>query len=117
MEGVTKFFSGNNLREAERLGMEAIIPDQQFRKRDAHFEGCRYHGGKRRFSAGDFEYDKKKNRYICSAGKPLEYKEHVKLNRNSGETCQAKGSDCGGCKLQEKCIASRAGGVRNGRCL
>jgi hypothetical protein len=46
MEGDTGFFSGNNLREAETLGMEVIIPDQQFRKRDAHFEGRRGHGGR-----------------------------------------------------------------------
>jgi hypothetical protein len=39
----------------------------------------------------------------------LEYKGHGELKWNSGEKYQAKSGDCKGCKLQEKCIASRGG--------
>jgi hypothetical protein len=109
VEGDTGYFSENNLREAEARGAEVIIPDQQFRKRDARFEGRKCHGGKGRFSAEDFEYDKEGNRYVCPGKKVLEYKGHVELNRNSGEKYQTKSRDCKGCGLQEKCIASRGG--------
>jgi hypothetical protein len=109
VEGDTGYFSENNLREAAERGVEVIIPDPQFRKRDEQFAGQKGHGGKGRFTAEDFEYDKKKNRYICPQKKVLEYKGHIKLNRNSGEKYQAKSADCKGCALQEKCIASRGG--------
>jgi transposase len=109
VEGDTGYFSENNLREAEERGVEVLIPDQQFRKRDAHFDGRKGHGGAGRFTAEDFEYDEAGNYYRCPMGKSLTYKGHVKLNRNSGEKYQAKTADCKGCTLQKKCIASRGG--------
>jgi hypothetical protein len=89
--------------------VEAIIPDPQFRKRDEQFAGQKGHGEKGRFTAKDFKHDKKRNQYLCPRKKVLAYKGHVELNRNSGEKYQAKSGDCRGCKLQEKCIASRGG--------
>jgi transposase len=109
VEGDTGYYSEKNLREAEERGVEVIIPDQQFRKRDGQFAGQKGHGGKGRFTAEDFEYDKTGNRYLCPQKKVLEYKGYVELNRNSGEKYQAKSSDCKGCALQEKCIATRGG--------
>jgi transposase len=109
VESDTGYFSENNLREAAERGVEVIIPDPQFRKRDEQFAGQRGRGGKGRFTAKDFKYDKKRNQYLCPRKKVLEYKGHVELNRNSGEKYQAKSGDCRGCKLQEKCIASRGG--------
>jgi hypothetical protein len=108
-EGDTGYFSQNNLREAEARGVQVIIPDQQFRKRDTQFEGRQCHGGKGRFTAEDFEYEEEGNRYQCPGKKVLEYKGHEELNRNRGEKYQAKSGDCGGCSLWEKCIASRGG--------
>jgi hypothetical protein len=95
--------------EAAERKVEVIIPDPQFRKRDEQFSGQNGHGGKGRFRAEDFSYDKKKNQYVCPRKKVLAYKGHVELNRNSGEKYQAKSGDCKGCALQEKCIASRGG--------
>jgi hypothetical protein len=109
VEGDTGYFSESNLREAEERGVEVIIPDPQFRKRDEQFAGQKGHGGKGRFRAEDFEYDEEGNRYLCPQKKVLAYKGHVELKRNSGEKYQAKGGDCKGCALQEKCIASRGG--------
>jgi hypothetical protein len=91
------------------ISIEAIIPDQQFRKRDGQFEGRPEHGGKGRFTAEDFEYDEAGNSYRCPAKKELTYKGHVRLNRNSGEKYQAKSSDCKDCALQRRCIAGRGG--------
>jgi hypothetical protein len=109
VEGDTGYFSENNLREAEARGVEVLIPEQQFRKRDSQFEGQKCHGGKGRFTAEDFEYDKEGNKYICPGKKELEYKGQVKLNRNNGEKYQAKSGDCAGCGLRETCIALRGG--------
>jgi hypothetical protein len=109
VEGDTGYFSEENLREAGERKIEVIIPDQQFRKRDGQFEGRPFHGGKGRFTAGDFEYNKKASACRCPAKKELSYKGHVKLSRNSGEKCQAKSGDCRECPLRERRVAGRGG--------
>jgi hypothetical protein len=109
LEGDTGYFSENNLQEAAKRGIEVLIPDPQFRKRDGHFEGQKGHGGKGRFTKEDFKYNEENNTYTCPANKVLEYKGHVKLNRNSGEKYQAKSGDCKSCEKRERCIAGRGG--------
>ncbi|MDR1900704.1 MAG: hypothetical protein LBQ88_00275 [Treponema sp.] len=93
----------------EKRGIEVLIPDGQFRRRDPQFEGQKGHGGKGRFTKEDFKYDEEDNTYRCPENKVLEYKGHVELNRNSGEKYQAKSSDCKDCPKQERCIAGRGG--------
>ncbi|MDR1469221.1 MAG: transposase [Spirochaetaceae bacterium] len=39
VEGDTGYFTEKNLKETEERKIEMIIPDQQFRKRDEHFDG------------------------------------------------------------------------------
>jgi hypothetical protein len=111
-EGDTGYFSEGNLKEAERRKIEVLIPDQQFRKRDAQFEGRPEHGGKGRFTVKDFTYNEEENSYRCPEGKELEYQGKVKLNRNHGDKYQAKSRDCRGCGKKGQCIASR-GGVKD----
>jgi hypothetical protein len=107
--GDTGYFSENNLQETEKRGIEVLIPDQQFRKRDPQFEGRKGHGGKGRFTKEDFKYDEEHNTYRCPENNVLEYQGQVELNRNSGEKYQAKSGDCKGCPKQERCIAGRGG--------
>jgi transposase len=109
VEGDTGYYTEKNLRAAAERKIEVLIPDQQFQKRDGHFEGRPFHGGKGRFTVEDFEYDDGENSYRCPGKKKLLYKGHVKLNRNSGEKYQAKSSDCKECTLQQQCIAGRGG--------
>jgi hypothetical protein len=109
VEGDTGYFSEENLKEAEERKIEVIIPDQQFRKRDGQFEGRPFHGGKGRFTAEDFKYNKKTSACRCPANKELSYKGRVKLSRNSGEKCQARSGDCGDCPLRERRVAGRGG--------
>jgi transposase len=111
VEGDTGYFSEDNLQEAAKRKIEVLIPDPQFRKRDPHFAGQKGHGGKGRFTARSFTYNKKDNTYTCPNDKTLVYKGHVKLNRNSGDKYQAKSGDCKVCPLREDCIASRNGGM------
>jgi hypothetical protein len=61
-EGDTGYFSEGNLREGEERKIKALIPDQQFRKREATVEGRPFHGGKGRFTAEDFEYEAEENK-------------------------------------------------------
>ncbi|MDR1863476.1 MAG: IS1182 family transposase, partial [Treponema sp.] len=105
MEGDTGYFSEKNLQEAADRGVEVLIPDPQFRRRDPQFEGRKGHGGKGRFTQDDFKYDEENNTYRCPENKILAYKGHVTLNRNSGEKYQAKSGDCKDCPQQERCIA------------
>jgi hypothetical protein len=109
VEGDTGFFSEDNLHEAKKRGIEALIPDPQFRQRDPYFaekKAQKVHKEKR-FSQEDFTYEKKKDRYICPAGEALEYKGKADLRNNSGRKYQARRSSCAKCPLIEQCIARR----------
>ncbi|MDR2718598.1 MAG: IS1182 family transposase [Treponema sp.] len=110
LEGDTGYFSEANLRAAAERGIEVIIPDPQFRQRDPYFaEKKKEKAGKKRFGAGDFEYNEKTDSYKCPCGKVLEYKYDITLRNNSGRKYHAKRADCAECPLIERCIARRNG--------
>jgi hypothetical protein len=101
----TGFFSEENLQEAAQRGIEVIIPDPQFRQRDEEFEGRKQE--KKQYSVEDFEYNEKKDRYICPAGKTLVCKGKIKLRNNEGKKYQASAKDCGQCPFADRCISKR----------
>jgi len=88
--GDTGFFTEDNLREAAKRGIEALIPDQQFRKRDPHFDGRKCHTNRKRFGVEEFEYDEKNDCYHCPNGNVLTHQSHQKLRNNTGHKYQAK---------------------------
>jgi len=100
-------FSEENLQKAKSMGMEAVIPDEQFRNRDKKMKEGGRRKGKERFDARHFKYNKKGNYYICPNGKKLLYKSRVKLNRNEGDKYESKTGDCVECPYAEKCFHSR----------
>jgi hypothetical protein len=102
--GDTGNFSEDNLQEAAKQGVEVLIPDPQFRKRDPHFDGRKGHEPEKRFGLGDFEYDEETDSYKCPQGNTLTHQCHQKLRNNSGHKYQAKRGACKGCPLLEKCI-------------
>ena len=103
--GDTGFFSEGNLQEAKKRGVEVLIPDPQFRKRDPHFDGRKGHAaGKKRFTVEDFEYNPKEDIYKCPAGYLLGYKGHVELRNNRGRKYQVKRGHCANCPLLKKCV-------------
>jgi transposase len=108
--GDTGYFSEGNLQEAAERGIEVLIPDTQFRQRDPYFAEKK-HGkaGKKRFSAEDFAYDEKTDRYRCPCGKVLEYKGDVTLRNNSGKRYQVKRGYCGSCPKKERCVSGKGG--------
>jgi hypothetical protein len=111
VEGDTGYFSEENLREAAKREIEVLIPDSQFRQRDPYFTEKKEIKVKknRKYTLEDFRYEKKKDCYICPAGKKLEYKHHVKLRNNSGKKYQAKSKDCIKCPKLERCTKNRSG--------
>jgi hypothetical protein len=110
IEGDTGYFSEENLKEAAKRGINVLIPDPQFRQRDPYFaEKKKEKSPKKRYVVEDFQYDEKTDRYICPAGKALEYKYGVTLRNNSGKQYRAKRGECANCAKLEKCIAKRSG--------
>ena len=109
VEGDTGFFTEANLQEAAKRGVEALIPDPQFRSRDPHFDGRKNHAENKRFDLGDFTYDVESDSYRCPAGNTLTHRCHQKLRNNSGHKYQAKSGTCKNCPLIEKCIKVKTG--------
>jgi len=100
------YFSEDNLQEAKKKEMEAIIPDEQYRNRDGTLKKGDRREGKEKFDARYFKYAEKGNYYICPKGKKLTYRGKTKLNRNEGHKYQNKASDCIGCMYADRCIHS-----------
>jgi transposase len=113
----TGLFSEANLQEAAKRGIDVIIPDPQFRKRDPDFEGREKAKTKKRYTAEDFSYDKKSKCYICPQGKALGHRGRIKLRNNEGEKYQASPCDCGQCPLIGQCINIKKGGKKHARTL
>jgi len=105
--GDNGYFSEDNLQEAKKKEMEAIIPDEQYRNRDEQLKDGERRSGKERLDARHFKYEKKGNYYICPNGKILKYKGKVKLNRNEGNKYESSAIDCNGCQYKDKCLHSK----------
>ena len=101
------YFSEDNLQEAAKKEMEAIIPDEQYRNRDDQLKEGELRKGKERFDARYFKYVKNGNYYVCPNGKILSFRRKVALNRNEGNKYESKASDCTGCPYIDKCIHSK----------
>jgi hypothetical protein len=102
----TDYFSESNLQAAKKKGMEAVIPDEQYRNRDKELKEGERRQGKERIDARYFKYVENGNYYICPNGKKLTFKGKVSLNRNEGNKYQSKWKDCQGCPYAERCIHS-----------
>ena len=101
----TNYFSEDNLEylAGEKIG--AVIPDQQFRKRDPRFATQERHKlEKNQYTQEDFTYEPKENHYVCPSGKILVFKGERILGVAHGRNYAAKQGDCGVCKLRERCL-------------
>jgi len=105
--GDNGYFSEDNLQEAKKKGIEAVIPDEQFRNREETLKEGERRKGKQKFDARYFKYVKKGNYYICPNGKKLRFIGKVTLNRNEGNKYQSKAAECKGCPYASKCMHSK----------
>jgi len=77
----TGYFSEQNLNYVEDQGINAYIPDPNFRKRDPRFETANRHKkSERKFTKEDFKYSKPRGTFICSERNTLS------LERRNAET-------------------------------
>src|SRR5215469_8902312 len=107
----TAHFSEDNLQYAQDKGMEAVIPDQQYRNRDEDLKDGERREGKEKFDARHFEYNEKDDSYTCPNGKTLSYKRTVTLNRSEGKHYESTASDCAGCPFFDQCIRTKKKGA------
>ena len=108
MLGDTGYFSEENLQAAKEKGIEAIIPDEQFRNRDEEINEGGRRKGKERLDARYFEYVEEGNYYKCPNGKILSHRGKTTLNRNEGNKYESKTSDCKGCPYADECIHTKS---------
>jgi transposase len=108
----TNYFSPTNLNKCEDEGVDAYIPDKDFRKRDPRFATQeRYRPKKeKRFTLQDFKHNEQTDEYVCPQGKVLRRK--VKKSIQDGVIYRRYASDekdCKGCKVKRRCIRGREG--------
>jgi transposase len=98
-------------------GLDAYIPDIQFRKRDERFvEQDRFKDGihpkqrqaskTRKFTAADFTFDESKQTYLCPQGKELTCSARNQRNRyRLYDIYHARQEDCARCPLKSQCLS------------
>ena len=112
--GDTGYFSEDNLQEAKKRGIEVLIPDPQFRKRDPGFDDRKKYKDTnvtKYFSIDDFAYNRKDDCYTCPAGKALPYKCDIefKTRGTRGKQYRSKKIVCSICPLKGQCINRKEG--------
>ncbi len=119
------FHNAVNMKYLIEHGIEAYIPDNQFRKRDIRFTGNEVHKKKtdnwravhtkRYFQPSDFHYDRKKKIATCPAGHILRL--NMKNFKSAdgklvGDRYRASKEQCSNCELRSKCIRKPASPFR-----
>jgi transposase len=104
----TGSFCEENIRYLSREGIDAYIPDQQFRKRDPRFvDRGRFRPNRNTlFTKDDFHYYKKTNTFVCPEGRVLKFHGTQTFNNTYGRVYRALLSDCRRCSRRGKCLRS-----------
>ena len=117
----SNYHSYTSLALCKAEGLDAYIPDIQFRKRDDRFarqqrfkDGIhtRQRAGKQEnrkegfFTKADFFFDKPKQAYICPHGKVLSCNAHGhRIRHRVYDIYRARQEDCASCPLRLKCLS------------
>ena len=113
----SNYHSYPSLALCKTEGLDAYIPDIEFRKRDERFAAQdRFKDGihprqrqaskTRKFSAADFSFDESKQTYLCPQGKELTC--HARSQRNRYrlyDIYHARQEDCANCPLRSQCLS------------
>ena len=114
------YCSEANLKALEDKKLEAFIPDNGYRKRDARYQGQEQHTGKpdalwdksekpaakpKLFQPGDFKVAPDRSHCICPAGKRL-YRSGTNCNIGGRQAIKFKGAqrDCEKCPKRAQCL-------------
>ena len=112
----SNYHSYASLALCKAEGLDAYIPDIQFRKRNERFSGQhRFKDGihprqrqaskTAKFSAAEFSFDESKQTYLCPQGKELIC--HARSQRNRYrlyDLYHARQEDCGSCPVKSQCL-------------
>jgi transposase len=102
----SSYHSVTNLTKCKEEKLDAYIPDNKFRNRDARFATrVGYRPRSKKFTFADFHYDGDKDEYICPNGKRL--KRFAKPGKHKGKLLRryvSNQKDCSGCQLRSKCL-------------
>ena len=117
----SNYHSYASLAVCKAEGLDAYIPDIQFRKRDERFARQQrfkdgIHGRQRagkhdnrnegHFTKADFFFDKPKRAYICPHGKVLSCNAHGhRIRHRVYDIYRARQEDCASCPLRLKCLS------------
>jgi transposase len=103
------YHSEENLKACVEHEVDAYIPDNHFRQRDARFatqERYQSRVKKESFTLEDFEYEEESDTYHCPQGKVLRL--HARAHRtNRGEIYRryrSRREDCAQCPLRKQCL-------------
>jgi transposase len=113
----SNYHSYASLALCKTEGLDAYIPDVQFRQRDQRFAGqSRFKDGLHprtrrarktgKFSAADFAFDESKQTYFCPQGKALTLHARRQHNRyRLYDIYHARQEDCANCRLRSSCLS------------
>lgn len=109
--GDSGYFSVENLKACEKEKMNALIPDNNFRKRDPRLADQKKYQpkGHGKFSLAQFSYDQKNDFYRCPAGQTLT--SYAKKAMIHGQRCRfyvGNKDVCQACKLRIQCLIKNA---------
>ncbi|MCC6352303.1 MAG: transposase, partial [Verrucomicrobiae bacterium] len=115
----TGYYTVENLGVCEAAGIDAYIPDRQFRSRDPRFADARrhrrptdkhkrqYRSGRKKFGPRDFRFDPATGRLVCPAGVQM-HRSGAGMVRRDGYRVtgfRAATGACLKCALRSKCLA------------
>jgi transposase len=104
----SNYNSTASLKKCVMEGIDAYIPDPNFRKRDPKFKNQgRYKSKKKRklFKLEDFRYEETSDSYICPGSERLTIKaRHAKIGLKNYKRYGAAEGLCEKCKLKRRCM-------------
>jgi hypothetical protein len=113
----SNYYSYANLVLCQTQGLDAYIPDMQFRKRDQSFaQQQRFKNGihsrkrttqaDRNFTSADFRFDPSRQVYLCPQGNSLSRKARNQPNRyRVYDIYHARQEDCAHCPIRLRCLS------------
>jgi len=106
----TSYYSERNVKLCDERGIDAYLPDPQFRSRDPRFpRRNRRRPQKRLYGVEQFRYDKRRNVYRCPNGKQLRPNARChRVKRFEGRRYLADAQDCQNCRRSTRCLKAGA---------
>jgi len=94
----TNYFCEENLQKMAEKAIKAVIPDQQYRKRDERFATAGGHKPEKESPLykrdDDFKYDKRRDLYTCPNGKKLKHHGLVRIKNYTMKKYYGKKTEC-----------------------